>query len=588
MNGIAKGLILGLALTVAPALAAGAEVKIGTRVANLTFKDIHYLPRSLDDFPKSKAFVLVFVNTTCPVAQRYLPVLKGLEREYRDKGVQFLAVNVGADDAIVAVAAQAVKHEMEFPFVKDFDGTCAEAVGATRTPEVVVLDGERCLRYRGRIDDQYRLGGTRAAPTRPDLRAALDAVLAGREVEVKETPVDGCLITRPEVRAPGQPVTYAEHVAPLLRKHCYECHRPGTAAPFALTTYQEAAPKADTIAEVVAEQRMPPWYASPEYGDFINHRGLTPAERALIVHWARTGKAPGDEARLPPPPPADDSGGWLIGKPDLVVSAPKHDLPASGEIPYKYVMLPYVFPADTWLQGIQIKPDNPRALHHCNMAYVTPGDNYKQANFITGTVPGGSPMRLDDGVGFRIPKGASLVLQIHYVTTGKEEKCQIAVGLKYAGGMIQKQLRHLLLADNKFAIPPFAPAHPVSASHVLDQEAVGVGLFVHMHLRGRDMTFRAYLPDGTTQTLLVVPNYSFDWQMPYVWAPGKTRFPKGTRLEAVAHYDNSAFNPYNPDPKATVKDGPQTRHEMMNGFVFYTDAAEQLNLTVDGKTGQVR
>ena len=209
-------------------------------------------------------------------------------------------------------------------------------------------------------------------------------------------------------------------------------------------------------------------------------------------------------------------------------------------------------------------------------------------NFITGTVPGGSPMLLDNGVGFKIPKGAGLLLQIHYVTTGKEEKCQIRVGFKYAKGIIKKQLRHKVLVDNKFAIPPGVPAHPVSGNKVLDQDAAGVGLFVHMHLRGRDMTFRAHYPDGTSETLLLVPNYSFDWQMPYVWETGKKQFPKGTRLEAVAHYDNSAFNPYNPDPSATVRDGPQTRHEMMNGYVFYTNVTENLNLDIDPRNGHVR
>ena len=152
------------------------------------------------------------------------------------------------------------------------------------------------------------------------------------------------------------------------------------------------------------------------------------------------------------------------------------------------------------------------------------------------------------------------------MTNGKPEKCRISVGFKYAKETVQKQLRHMLLVDKKFAIPPGAPAHPVSASKVLDRDAAVIGLFVHMHLRGRDMTFKAHQPDGTSETLLLVPNYSFDWQMPYVYERGKVRFPKGTRLEAIAHYDNSAFNPYNPDPSATVKDGPQTYHEMLNGF----------------------
>jgi hypothetical protein len=172
------------------------------------------------------------------------------------------------------------------------------------------------------------------------------------------------------------------------------------------------------------------------------------------------------------------------------------------------------------------------------------------------------------------------------VTTGKKEKCRLSVGLKYAAGTIDKHLRFHLLVDTKFAIPPGAPAHPVSASRVLAHDAIGVGLFCHMHVRGRDMTFKAHYPGGKSEALLTIPNYNFDWQLAYAWAPGKKRFPKGTRLEAIAHYDNSAFNPFNPDPKATVRDGQQTFHEMMNGFVFFLDANEKLGLDIDGKTGR--
>ena len=123
---------------------------------------------------------------------------------------------------------------------------------------------------------------------------------------------------------------------------------------------------------------------------------------------------------------------------------------------------------------------------------------------------------------------------------------------------------------------------------MLDVDAVGVGLFSHMHLRGKDMTFTAHRPGGKAETLLVIPNYNFAWQLPYRWEPGKVRFPKGTRLECVAHFDNSAFNPYNPNPRATVRNGPQTHHEMMVGFFFYTGDGEQLGLQIDPKSGTVR
>jgi hypothetical protein len=344
------------------------------------------------------------------------------------------------------------------------------------------------------------------------------------------------------------------------------------------------------IAEVVADQRMPPWYASPEFGHFINKRTLTAAERETIVQWARTGLARGDDSKLPKTAPESNADGkWLIGTPDLVLNPLKAEtLPANGDIPYRYIILPHNFKEDTWMQSVQILPDNPRVVHHCNLAYIAPKEGFKIDNFITGFVPGNGPVILDGGVAYRIPKGATLILQSHFISTGKEEKCRISVGFKYAHETVQMRIRHAYLMDNKFAIPPGAPAHPVSASQTLACNAIGLGMFSHMHVRGRDMSFRAKYPDGKTETLLVIPNYNFDWQIPYVWERGKMRFPKGTVLECVAHYDNSPFNPYNPDPKATVRDGPQTYHEMLNGFVFYVDADEHLNLDIDTKTGFVR
>jgi hypothetical protein len=178
------------------------------------------------------------------------------------------------------------------------------------------------------------------------------------------------------------------------------------------------------------------------------------------------------------------------------------------------------------------------------------------------------------------------MIQIHYVTTGKKERCRISVAFKYASGRIDKHIRFHLLEDRKLVIPPGAPAHRVSDSRVLASDSVGLGLFCHMHLRGRDMTFKAHYPDGKSETLLVIPNYNFDWQMAYVWRPGQKKLPKGTRLEAIAHYDNSAFNPFNPNPKVTVREGQQTADEMMNGFVFFIDADEELGLDIDGKTGR--
>ena len=416
-------------------------------------------------------------------------------------------------------------------------------------------------------------------------------MLAGRTVVNAETEVDGCPITFPKQRKPKE-VTYAGNVAPILQKHCCQCHRGGGSAPFSLTSYKLASARAEIWPRSSREQRMPPWFASEDFGPFVNRRGLSDEDRATVIDWVRAGTPPGDIKKVPAPtkePHGTQGGsgqmadrhtrsGFAVGRID-VARRRRHPIPIRGFAP--------CFPGRHLDPGAQILPDNPRVLHHGNLGYGNLVEGFKEENFITGTVPGGEPMDLDRGIAYCIPKGSVLALQLHFVATGKPEKCRVSVGLRYPREVVQKRLRSIQLTDHKFAIPPGAPAHKVAASRMLDSDVLGVGLFSHMHLRGKDMTFTAHLPDGKTDTLLIIPNYNFSWQLPYRWETGKMRLPKGTRLECVAHYDNSPFNPYNPNPLATVRNGPQTYQEMMYGFFFYTGAEEKLGLRIDTKTGTV-
>ncbi len=575
-------------------LAAEGEPKrpaIGSVVPDFLFTDIRYLPRQLSELGKKKAYVVIFTTVTCPIVKRSLPKLKTLEETYRDQGVQFLTINVGPSDAIVDVAYQAVKAEIGFPIGKDFTGKVVKLLGATRTPECVVLDAKRRIRYRGRIDSEFRFGGASPKPGRADLKEAIEDVLKDSEVRIAETPVDGCLITRPE-KPQTQSLTYADDVAPLIKKHCQRCHQPKTAAPFSLFTYDDVKARADMIAEVVAQRRMPPWFAASGHGNFANNPSLTTKEIAIITDWVNGERAAGDLTKTPEPLAVRKSE-WRIGQPDLIVKMPgKQNIPATGYIKYRYALLPYVFLKDTWVQKVQIKPGNQAVVHHCNMGYVNIADARRgridpEKNFVTGYVPGGDPMVLDSGVGFRIPAGSMLGLQLHYITTGEETTDQSEVGFVFAKEPIQKQLRHFQLHTSRFAIPPQAGHHPVKDSRVFAFNATGLGMFCHMHLRGKDMTFEATKPDGVTSTLLSVPNYNFDWQASYRWQPHQMKFLKGTKIDCTAHYDNSAFNPYNPDPLATVRHGSQTYHEMMYGFLFFTRDDEALNLTINPKTGHV-
>ena len=567
------------------------RIDIGATVKEISFTDIRYLPRSLSEFGERKAFVLVFTTLDCPIVRRSLPTLRRLDEEFRIQGVQFVGINVGPLDSLVDVAGQAVKADLGFPVGKDFTGGVVRALGIRRTPECVVLDAAMQLRYRGRIDSAFRLTGVQSNPGREDLREAIEDVVAGRDVRVAATPVDGCLIT--EVRKPqSRNLNYYEHVAPLMTRHCQSCHQPDSAGPFSLLTLDDVNSHAAMIAEVVTQRRMPPWHAASEYGHFVNDPGLSTEEINTIVDWASGDRIAGDSSLAPPLLKARESD-WLIGEPDLVVQIPVAiEVPAEGVVPYQYALLPYVFLKDTWVQKIEINPGNDAVVHHCNMGFAKLTDLrreefHPERNFITGYVPGGDPMVLDSGIGFCIPAGSVVGLQLHYVANGEATTDQTSVGFVFAKERIQKQIQHFQCHTSRFAIPPGDGHHKVAASREFRFDATGIGMYCHMHVRGKDMRFEATQPDGRQETLLLVPNYNFEWQSSYRWPDNAQKFMEGTRIDCVAHFDNSSFNPFNPDPQATVRHGLQTYEEMMFGFLFFTRDDEALNLAIDPETGHV-
>jgi peroxiredoxin len=554
-------------------------------VGAFSFKDIRWVSRSLSDFGTRKAFVVVFTDTRCPVAAKYLPVLSDLAARYEERGVQFLGMSSSPLDTLIAVAADALEKNVRFPVHKDFEQRAMQALGVERTPGVAVLDAGGVLRYRGRIDDRFRVAGEAPGAGRLYLEEALEAVLAGKPVAVEETPVEGCIIERR--RPPSRTgVTYAEHVAPIVEKRCQPCHRPHAPAPFPLLDYEDVAGRAETICEVVEERRMPPSFRDPRHGDFVNHSPLAAEEIDVIASWVAAGAPRGDPAKEPPPV-AWPEGEWQIGQPDLVLEMPREfRVPASGYVDYRYATLEHEFPHDTWVQAIQILPGNPRVVHHANLYEKRSGGSSPGSVFITGFVPGGDVTRYGKGSGVMIRKGSRLRLQVHYTTTGKEEIDRTRVGLVYAKETIRKETRILFVVNPLFEIPPRDPHAEVTSWRIFTQPAVGVGLFVHMHVRGKDMTFIARYPDGREETLLSVPSYSFDWQLSYRWAEGAKRFPAGTVIKTVAHYDNSPLNPFNPDPSQTVRHGEQTYEEMNYGFVFYVNENEDLAIEVDPATGR--
>ena len=379
--------------------------------------------------------------------------------------------------------------------------------------------------------------------------------------------------------------TFSKNIAPVLQQHCQACHRPGQAAPFSLSTYEQARPWAKAMKEAVLQRRMPPWFADPRYGKFANNPSLPQTDIDALVAWADGGAPLGNRSELPPPRTFVD--GWSIGKPDIVFQLPKpFHVPATGILEYQYVIIPTGFTEDTWVEQVQAAPTDYSVVHHI-VAYVRiPGSNYFKNmpkneffeappskgdaapkddvpnDWLTGYAPGQPPDVFKPGQAKLIPAGSDIVLEIHYMPEGKAASDQTRLGLVLAKDQPQQRTMTLSAGNMSFKIPPGDPNFRVDASMTMPEDVTLLGLHPHMHMRGKSAEYRIVFPDGRRETLLSVPRYNWRWQLWYDLAE-PMRLPKGTKLECTEHFDNSKNNPENPDPAKTVIWGQQSFDEMM-------------------------
>jgi peroxiredoxin len=545
--------------------------------ADFRLQDFRGAWHALEDAREKKAVVLAFVGTECPLADLYAPRLAKLSEAYEPKGVVFFGIDANQQDAPSALAQFAKKHDLKFPLLKDVGNQLADRLGVERTPEVVVLDEKRVVRYQGRIDDQFGFGVHRTAPAHRDLELAIDDLLASRDVATPKTSAAGCRIGRVPKSKDSSPVTYSKQIARILNTRCVACHREGEIAPFSLMSYRQAAGWADMIAEVVDEGRMPPWHAAPEHGKFLNDARLSDEEKRDIAAWVAAGAPEGDRRDLPEPPRF--VAGWRIPKPDLVVDLGKTvEIPADGTMPYQNFVLDPKLKSDVWVAASQVRPGNPSVVHHLVVFVAPPGSGGRARgmDFLAAYAPGMPPRVYSEGMAKLVPAGSQLIVQVHYTPRGIPQTDRSQIGFVFADPKtIKKQMTAISAINNRLRIPPGASDFASQAEYRFDQDRILYSLLPHMHLRGKSFRFEAEYPDGKREVLLDVPRYEFDWQNVYVLSEPK-RMPEGTVLRCLARYDNSADNPSNPDPTATVRWGEQTNDEMLVGYVDVALADQDL------------
>ncbi|TMQ05014.1 MAG: redoxin domain-containing protein [Deltaproteobacteria bacterium] len=553
---------------VAPSPADGAKV-IDT--AGIALVDVATGRRTaLRALAGAKATLVFFSSNECPVALAYEQELAAGLASLEQRGVRLVAVSSSYAATRDAIHRHRLDAKLPYPLYQDAGGKLAAALGATRTSEVVLLDGDRRVAYQGRIDDRVTPAVRRARATTHELADALDAVLDGHAVAQARTQAAGCMIARPRTAEPAARVTYAD-VAPILGKYCTGCHRPGEAGPMSLVAYDDAASWSDTIVEVLRENRMPPSKLSPpdpRYGEFVAAPEPTAAEIDTIAAWVDAGTPTGKA--VAPAAPGRSAPGWAIGKPDLILSMPRpYSVPASGVVQYQYYTLLEYTGDERWVEAIEVRPGVRSVVHHANV-YMAQSEigtvGFDNGERWASFAPGRPPTTFPAGVARRLPRGAKLTLEVHYTPDGAPRDDRTTIGIRFTRTRPHYEARSILLGTLNFKIPPRAPDHEVTATYTLKGNGKIASFTPHMHDRGKDFRYEAILPDGTTRTLLAVPRYNFKWQFTYV-PKDMIALPKGTVLKATAHYDNSAANPTNPDPDKTVMFGLQTFEEMMFGFV---------------------
>ena len=549
---------------------------------------------------KNKALVVVAFSTTCPLVKRLVPTLNQMQREYDKHGIQFLALFPNGRDDLRGIAEYAVDTDVVFPvFRDDEENPWHEQLDMSTTPSVVVLDTRNgfdpdAVYYRGQIDGAW-FGGGLSKKKQNYLADALASFLRDEDPPFAETAPSGCKIAKTAYRdmtAYAQ-VTYHNHISRILARSCVECHREGEPgaelfAPF--DSYDTVASMSGVMLSRIENRLMPPWHAMTDKahapGGFAGDVRLTDEEINQFRAWVEADCPLGDPAEAPSPQEWPDAEKWKIGKPDLVFQMPEpYHVPTDRFDQYHYYRIPANFAEDRYVQAIELKPGNRAVVHHmgaiigrASTGDLSPNQMLLKLYGITGDkikklgdyIPGDpfSAHTYPDGYALKLPKGHDIFFEMHYTPTGeKEEPDQSKLGLIWAKERPEHLLETQVFNRKDVRLRPHDMHYEKTRYYQFETDVMIHALAPHMHYRGKDFTLWKVTNPGTDDEerhiILKIPTYDFNWQRTYEF---KEPIPlrAGDALYSVTHFDNSHYNPHNPDPEALVRFGLQSEQEMLN------------------------
>jgi peroxiredoxin len=561
-----------------------AEAPHPTMVDNFRLTDQNLQSHELKRLSDASAIVILTQMNGCPVSRNTASTLKKLKDEYGPKGVEFLMLNSSPMDKREEIQAEAKEYGYDVPILMDVNQLVGEQLGVTRTAQAFVIDPKTMkIVYRGPLDDRLTYERQKASADHQWAKDAIDSLIARQPVAVAEEPAVGCLIDFPHRnQASAQNITYVHDIAPIVEQKCVTCHQPGGIGPMPLTSYEKIKAFSPMIREVIRTQRMPPWRADPSIGTFHDDKSLSPDQIKTMVHWIEAGSPRGDGpdklAAIQFHAPE-----WPLGKPDLVLDIPSHEIPASGIVDYQHPWVANPLKEDKWVRASTIEVENRQGVHHILTGYLNevpqPGEQAFEANWgaSMGGYAVGSESQIDPkGVGTLLPAGGAIGFQNHYTPYGKDVVEHSKIALYFYDKKPELMMRNVAIANPNISIPANDPAHKETAYLIFPKDALLYSAFPHAHYRGASSIVTLRYPDGKEKILVALPKYDFNWQREYTFET-PIKVPAGSWIITTTTYDNSKRNPANPDPNRVVPWGDQSFDEMLYTALRYRWMDETAN-----------
>ena len=548
-----------LALTLLPTLVLAAD-----RVGDFSLLDQNGYFHQMSWYDDNKAIVLLVQATGDTDSHKRLADFKSLNASFGAQGIEFFMINpLGLNDRD-AVKVEMAALAIDVPVLMDDARLISEALGIDKVGEVLVYNPKSfTVEFRG--------------PMGPALTTALTDIVAGRDLQTTDVTASGTPVSYPIKIAHQQQVpSYEKEIGPIIAENCATCHREGGIAPFALDSHTMVMGWSQMIREVLMTKRMPPGQIDSHIGDFVNNMVLADEEAQKIVHWIEAG-SPKDGSIDPLTELVWPETEWAFGEPDYIVEIPEQSIPATGVLDYYNVMVELDLEEDRWVRASQYIPGDHTVLHHTLHSLIAPGQT-RGGSLLGGEpdrpniapyIPGQAPRMEPPNTGGLLKAGTRIAMQMHYTTTGKESVDASRIGLWfYPKGFVPEERMSGQCAchftPTWVNIPPLDPDYEMTQSFTIEKDAKLFAFTPHMHFRGKRMRFYAEYPDGTSEELINIANYNYNWQLAYTYKEPKS-VPAGTVITATGAFDNSQQNKMNPDANRSVPWGLQSMDEMFFG-----------------------